>query len=218
MAQEIRNFLLLANRACDAKNYYEGNRYYLKVLEIDPENYMALFGKFFTSGMNLSARNYSVAETDYYLKLYLQYAPELYVNDGIKFREEQCTDKQQEELNIIFYRLIELGRHLIDLKSKVPIEQCNFMLLYALKILTFAYHTPVKENELQKQKLQTDLISTIKYLISSYHLMLQFDPNIKSQGFFQFARKTLYLSATTTNSLTYLESDPGISKKFLELF
>jgi|GEM_PF-5741356 len=218
MVQEIRNLLLLANRACDAKNYYEGNRYYLKVLEIDPENYMALFGKFFTSGMNLSARNYSVAETDYYLKLYLQYAPELYVNDGIKFREEKCTEKQQEELNIIFFRLIELGGHLIDLKYKVPIEQSTGMLLYALNIYTWAYHTPVKGNKLQKQKLQDELISMIKSLINSYHFLLQIDPTVKSKGFFQFARQTIYLSAKTTGSLTYLESDPGISKKFLDLF
>lgn len=218
MFQDKRILLLMANRACDAKNYHEGNRYYLEVLEIDPNNYMALFGKFFTSGMNLSARNFSIAETDYYLKLYGQNAPELYVNDAIKFRENKCTDKQQEELNIIFHRLIELGRHLIDLSTKLPLEHSNGMLLYAFNILTLAYLTPAKGKKLQKQNLQTELITTAKSLINSYHSLLQILPSVKSDGFFLNARKTLYLSAKTTDTLIVLLSDPEISRKFQELF
>jgi len=218
MVLEIRNYLLLANRACEVKNYHEGNRYYLKVLEIEPSNYMALFGKFIISGMKLSAQNFDIGETEYYFKLYGKYAPELYKKDLITLREEKCTLEQQKELNFIFYRLMELGRYLIDLASKVPYVHSNGMLLYAFNILTCAYLTPVRENKQQKQSLQTELIYTAKNLIDSYHSLLQDLPDVKSKGFFINARKTIYLSAKSSDYLENLISDPEIAIKFLQLF
>jgi predicted RNA-binding Zn-ribbon protein involved in translation (DUF1610 family) len=138
--RKIPNLLMLADRACEAKNYKEGYKYYSDILEIDPFNYVALFGKSYSVGMLSSIRNlHRLSEADTHLRLFMEYGPVEITGAPYPKTYYIPDEVQQEEfLKLAFTRLLDLGTHCLDTGKSLDfdlVSQHGFFTLH-LFVLT----------------------------------------------------------------------------------
>jgi len=72
----VENFLKLAKAAQELGKYDEASSYYDKALELDPDNYLAWYGKAFAHGWSSTIEDYFVGEAIAYFKKAIENSPE----------------------------------------------------------------------------------------------------------------------------------------------
>ena len=72
----VENFLKLAKAAQELSKFDEASSYYDKALELDPDNYLAWYGKAISRGWSSTIEDYFIGEAIAYFNKAIEYSPE----------------------------------------------------------------------------------------------------------------------------------------------
>lgn len=74
--EQFENIFNLANTAAESGNYQEAYNYYNKILEVDPDNYKAWYGKAISAGWQSTLANLRIVETVKGIEIAIEKAPD----------------------------------------------------------------------------------------------------------------------------------------------
>jgi tetratricopeptide (TPR) repeat protein len=160
----VPNWLILAKAAIDGRNYQEAFNYYTKVLEVDPQNYEAWFGKGEAAGWLSTLADFRLSEMLADIENAIKNAPEE-IRENLISRSADCINS----ITIAYYQLAR--EHLLKFIAlentyKNYIDQCNIL----LQILEYAHNLSPKDRKIMENIILicTDLIKEVKY-VDPYH-------------------------------------------------
>jgi tetratricopeptide (TPR) repeat protein len=155
----VPNWLLLAKTAIDGRNYQEAYNYYTRVLEVDPQNHEAWFGKGEAAGWLSTLADFRMSEMLADIENAIRNAP-----GEIK---ENLINRSADSINSITIAYYQLMReHLLKFIAlentwENYVDQCKIL----LQLLEYAHKLSPKDRRIMENiiHISGDLIKGVKY-------------------------------------------------------
>jgi len=172
------NWLLLAKTAIDGRNYQEAFNYYTKVLEVDPQNYEAWFGKGEAAGWLSTLADVRLSEMLTDIENAIKNAPEE-IKENLINRSADCINS----ITIAYYQLMR--EHLLKFVAlektwEKYVDQCKIILHF----LEYAHILSPKDRRIMENIILicVDLIKGVKY-DDPYHSDVWGNPHCPARAF-----------------------------------
>ena len=156
----VLNWLLLAKTALDGGNYQEAFNYYTRVLEVDPQNYEAWFGKGEAAGWLSTLADFRMSEMLTDIENAIKNAPEE-IKGNLKNRSADSISS----MSIAYYRLMR--EHLLKFIAlentwETYVDQCKIL----LQILEYAHKLSPRNRTIMENIIDIcgDLTKGVKYV------------------------------------------------------
>lgn len=174
----VPNWLILAKAAIDGRNYQEAFNYYTKVLEVDPQNYEAWFGKGEAAGWLSTLADVRLSEMLTDIENAIKNAPEE-IKENLINRSADCINS----ITIAYYQLMR--EHLLKFVALENTwenhgEQCKIILHF----LEYAHILSPKDRRIMENIILicVDLIKGVKY-DDPYHSDVWGNPHRSMRAF-----------------------------------
>ena len=174
----VPNWLLLAKTAIDGRNYQEAFNYYTKVLEVDPQNYEAWFGKGEAAGWLSTLADVRLSEMLTDIENAIKNAPEE-IKENLINRSADCINS----ITMAYYQLMR--EHLLKFVALENTwenhgEQCKIILHF----LEYAHILSPKDRRIMENIILicVDLIKGVKY-DDPYHSDVWGNPHQNMRAF-----------------------------------
>jgi len=183
---DTHNLFLLADRACRANNFFEAEIYYSRILEINPYQPLALFGKSYSIGMQAIPSNTRFREILLYQSEYMN----TYNNIMMSHKKFEILTSigldWDPPLKTIFDRFIKLSQHIFNLGKSFPSKygdinekvNASYLSLLIMNNAYFFIPSDIFSKEIQKNeviKYLKELINNFFHLVNSQYQISTFN-------------------------------------------